>query len=151
MGIEPTCAAWEAAILPLNYARNGPVCSGSKTEVKPVQQLSLPLCLSLGAVCKILIGDAGPVRGGAPGVGRSTRLPMHETASPSSPAIAKKYLSMATPTTWHGNPSCLRCTSCNTSMRVPDRPTPGVPPLPPACPRTAVRRATYAMDCANRP
>ena len=22
-GIEPSCAAWEAAILPLNYTRNG--------------------------------------------------------------------------------------------------------------------------------
>jgi hypothetical protein len=25
MGIEPTCAAWEAAVLPLNYIREGGV------------------------------------------------------------------------------------------------------------------------------
>ena len=29
MGIEPTLAAWEAAVLPLNYTRGGSQCSAS--------------------------------------------------------------------------------------------------------------------------
>jgi hypothetical protein len=40
MGIEPTLAAWEAAVLPLNYTRlkarfySGPRCVGKRTPVQ---------------------------------------------------------------------------------------------------------------------
>ena len=38
MGIEPTYAAWEAAVLPLNYARDRRLCSTARIALKSDQQ-----------------------------------------------------------------------------------------------------------------